>query len=130
MLNGSNPRDILAIADAPLWTPMDEPWMTGAAPYTCNVPQVRTVCDLPNASVCCHIISLFVVTHALLHFVHLLQVAFLEAAHPEGDDRFRVRTRCLKFCSVRCLNVIDCLQVFFGGADAVVASAVIQISAK
>ena len=42
VLNGSDPRQILAKADAPLWTPMEQPWMSGTAPYTCNVQQVHT----------------------------------------------------------------------------------------
>jgi len=41
ILNGTDPTHILARAPAPLWTPTDEPWMTGSAPYTCNVAQVR-----------------------------------------------------------------------------------------
>ena len=30
----------LARAPKSLWTPTDQPWMQGKAPYTCNVPQV------------------------------------------------------------------------------------------
>lgn len=73
VLDGNDPSKILARAPQSLWTPTDQPWMAGTAPYTCNVPQV----------------------------------AFLEAAHPLGGDRFRV---------------------YFGGADAVVGSAIVSFA--
>ena len=72
VLNGSNPSQILAKADAPLFTPMDQPWMAGTAPYTCNVQQV----------------------------------AFLEAAHPLTDDRFRVRFPILYQMPMHCSTTI------------------------
>ena len=40
VLDGNDPTKILARAPASLFTPADEPWMEGKAPYTCNVPQV------------------------------------------------------------------------------------------
>ena len=73
-LAGTDPTKILASAPAPLWTPTDQPWMQGTAPYTCNVPQV----------------------------------SFLEAAHPMDEP--------------------DAFRVYFGGADAVIGTAVVKIS--
>ncbi|EOD24686.1 hypothetical protein EMIHUDRAFT_206771 [Emiliania huxleyi CCMP1516] len=69
VLDGDDPTRVLASAASPLWSPASLPWMAGAKPYTCNMPQV----------------------------------AFVEAAHAIGHDRFRL---------------------YFGGADAVVGSAV------
>ena len=70
ILNGTDPTHILARAPKSLWTPTDQPWMEGKAPYTCNVPEV----------------------------------AFLEAAHPAGNNSYRV---------------------YFGGADAVLGTALV-----
>ena len=75
ILDGSDPTKILAQAPKPMWTPTDQPWMQGTAPYTCNVPQV----------------------------------AFLEAAHPVADKP-------------------DTYRLYFGGADAVVGTAVVTFT--
>ena len=74
VLRGSDPTKIVAQAAKPLWSPERAPWMMGAAPALCNVPNV----------------------------------AFVEACVPTGrrPDEFRL---------------------FFGGADAVVGSAVVRI---
>ena len=40
ILDGDDPSKILARAAKSLWTPTDQPWMEGKAPWTCNVPQV------------------------------------------------------------------------------------------
>ena len=56
---------------------VDQPWMQGIAPYTCNVPQV----------------------------------AFLEAAHAIADKP-------------------NAFRVYFGGADAVVGTAVVEFTKK
>ena len=72
VLDGDDPTRVLASAASPLWSPASLPWMAGAKPYTCNMPQV----------------------------------AFVEAAHAIGHDRFRL---------------------YFGGADAVVGSAVVHV---
>jgi hypothetical protein len=42
VLDGNDPTKILARAPASLFTPTDQPWMQGKAPYTCNVRQVAT----------------------------------------------------------------------------------------
>lgn len=73
ILDGSDPTKIIQQAPEPLWTPTDQPWMQGIAPYTCNV----------------------------------CQVSFLEAAHPVSDQA-------------------DTFRVYFGGADAVVGTAVVS----
>jgi predicted GH43/DUF377 family glycosyl hydrolase len=40
IINGSDPTQIIARAPAPLWSPQKQPWMTGKAPWTCNVHNV------------------------------------------------------------------------------------------
>lgn len=72
ILDGKDPLKILARAPEPLWTPTDQPWMAGTAPYTCNVQQV----------------------------------GFLEAAHP--------------------MDKPNSFRTYFGGADAVVGTAVVD----
>lgn len=77
VLSGADPTRIVAQASAPLFEAAREPWLTGNAPYTCNVPNV----------------------------------AFVEAAVAEpssGPDTFRI---------------------YFGGADSVVGTALVQLSA-
>ena len=97
ILNGSNPKQILQVADAPLWTPMNEPWMAGSAPYTCNVPQVTVLRDMAS----CQVYGLYKLTNVLTMFGTanlLMKVAFLEAAttmenQNPNTDLFRV-TQC------------------------------------
>lgn len=40
IINGSDPTQIIARAPQPLWSPQKQPWMTGLAPWTCNVHNV------------------------------------------------------------------------------------------
>ena len=74
VLAGDDLSRIVARAQAPLWGPQRAPYMTGAKPALCNVPNV----------------------------------AFVEAAHPTDQP--------------------DVFRLYFGGADAVVGSAVVRMT--
>eukprot|EP00039_Didymoeca_costata_P013366 m.202389 g.202389 ORF g.202389 m.202389 type:complete len:357 (-) comp15751_c0_seq3:2331-3401(-) len=73
ILDGQDPKRIIAAGDQPLWHSVDHPWTAGVHPYTCNVPQV----------------------------------SFLEAVHTTDKP-----------------NVF---RMYFGGSDAVVGSALVEI---